>query len=79
MYMAEKLGDVAERWKSRDDLTPRARSMLRIDNDIKGLQGFANRAYTDELGVQKTVIRDLLGGEFPLLRRSAAWHEGGQG
>lgn len=63
MYMAEQLTGLAERWKTRDDLTPRARNMLRIDNDIKGLQSFANRAYTNELGVQKTVLRDLLGGE----------------
>jgi hypothetical protein len=36
--------------------------MLRLDNDIKSLQSFANRAYTNELAIQKTVLRDLLGG-----------------
>lgn len=37
--------------------------MLRLDNDIKSMQNFANRAYTNELSMQKTVLRDLLGGE----------------
>lgn len=36
--------------------------MLRLDNDVKTLQSFANRAYTNELAIQKTVLRDLLGG-----------------
>ena len=36
--------------------------MLRLDNDIKSLQGFANRAYSNEMSVQKTILRDLLGG-----------------
>lgn len=39
--------------------------MLRLDNDIKSLQSFANRAYTNELSIQKTVLRDLLGGTLP--------------
>lgn len=63
MYLSEKLADLAATWKSRADLTPRAQNMLRIDNDIKTLQNFATRAYTNELGVQKTVLRDLLGGK----------------
>lgn len=37
--------------------------MLRLDNDVKSLQSFANRAYTNELSIQKTVVRDLLGGK----------------
>jgi len=37
--------------------------MLRLDNDIKSLQGFANRAYSNEMSVQKTILRDLLGGK----------------
>lgn len=62
MYLSEKLADLASTWKSRGDLTTRAQNMLRIDNDIKSLQNFATRAYTNELGLQKTVLRDLLGG-----------------
>ena len=43
--------------------------MLRLDNDIKSLQAFANRAYTNEIGIQKTVLRDQLGGEQNLIHQ----------
>ncbi|KAM0278127.1 hypothetical protein ACHAQH_005325 [Verticillium albo-atrum] len=69
MYLAERLTEVGETWQARADVTPRARNMLRIDNDIKGLQGFANRAYTGELSTQKTVLRDLVGGEQSLMQQ----------
>ncbi|KAI3547511.1 is centromere binding protein at prophase [Colletotrichum filicis] len=69
MYLSEKLADLASTWKSRGDLTTRAQNMLRIDNDIKSLQNFATRAYTDELGLQKTVLRDLLGGDQSLMQQ----------
>ena len=39
--------------------------MLRLDNDIKSLQGFAARAYSNELTIRKTVLKDLLGGNDP--------------
>lgn len=55
---------MTEAWSARDDLTPRARNMLRTENEINGLQSFANRAYATELSMQKTVVRDLLGGEY---------------
>ncbi|KAK2002710.1 hypothetical protein LX36DRAFT_651975 [Colletotrichum falcatum] len=69
MYLSEKLADLALTWKAREDLTPRAQNMLRIDNDIKSLQNFATRAYTNELGIQKTVLRDLLGGDQSLMQQ----------
>ncbi|OHF02795.1 is centromere binding protein at prophase [Colletotrichum orchidophilum] len=69
MYLSEKLAGLASTWKSREDLTARAQNMLRIDNDIKSLQNFATRAYTNELGVQKTVLRDLLGGDQSLMQQ----------
>ncbi|KAK2029721.1 hypothetical protein LX32DRAFT_638841 [Colletotrichum zoysiae] len=69
MYLSEKLADLALTWKAREDLTTRAQSMLRIDNDIKSLQNFATRAYTNELGIQKTVLRDLLGGDQSLMQQ----------
>ncbi|OLN86977.1 Centromere/kinetochore protein zw10-like protein [Colletotrichum chlorophyti] len=69
MYLSEKLADLATTWKSREDLTTRAQNMLRIDNDIRSLQNFATRAYTNELGVQKTVLRDLLGGDQSLMQQ----------
>lgn len=43
--------------------------MLRLDNDIKALQSFANRAYTSEISTQKTILRDLLGGSQNLLQQ----------
>ncbi|KAK4460703.1 hypothetical protein QBC42DRAFT_347806 [Cladorrhinum samala] len=69
IYLAEKLADFAAAWKSRTDISKRAQSMLRLDNDIKSLQAFANRAYTNEIGIQKTVLRDQLGGEQNLIHQ----------
>ena len=48
----------------RDNISTRAQTMLRLDNDIKSMQSFANRAYSNEMSIQKTVLRDLLGGKF---------------
>ncbi|KAI8714739.1 hypothetical protein NCS52_01194600 [Fusarium sp. LHS14.1] len=69
MYLAERLSEFAEGWKKREDLTPRARNMLRLDNDIKSLQSFANRSYANEMNIQKTVLRDLLGGSSSLMQQ----------
>ncbi|ROW09099.1 hypothetical protein VPNG_05740 [Cytospora leucostoma] len=68
-YLAEKLGDFAAAWKKRDDLSTRAQNSLRLDNDVKTLQSFAARAYGNEMNLQKTVLRDLLGGEQSLLQQ----------
>ncbi|KAK4156341.1 Centromere/kinetochore protein zw10 [Chaetomidium leptoderma] len=68
-YLAEQLAEFAAAWKTRDDISTRAQNMLRLDNDIKSLQSFANRAYTNELSIQKTVLRDLLGGEHNLIHQ----------
>lgn len=62
MYLAEKLSEFSTEWKEREDLSKRAKLMLRTDNDVKSMQAFAHRAYRDEMNTQKTVIRDLLGG-----------------
>ncbi|PON26844.1 hypothetical protein TGAM01_v204345 [Trichoderma gamsii] len=62
MYLAEKLSDFSLTWKQREELTPRARSMLRIDNDVRTLKSFANRSYANEMSLQKTILHDLLGG-----------------
>ncbi|KAI1067259.1 hypothetical protein LB506_004034 [Fusarium annulatum] len=69
MYLAEKLSEFANGWKKREDLTPRARNMLRLDNDIKSLQAFANRSYANEMNIQKTILRDFLGGAQSLLQQ----------
>ncbi|KAL2021459.1 hypothetical protein VTK56DRAFT_7092 [Thermocarpiscus australiensis] len=68
-YLSERLAEFAAAWKTRADISARAQNMLRLDNDIKSLQSFANRAYTNELSIQKTVLRDLLGGEQNLMQQ----------
>ncbi|KAK3325721.1 hypothetical protein B0H66DRAFT_616450 [Apodospora peruviana] len=62
-YLSERLAEFAAAWKVRDDISTRAQNMLRLDNDIKSLQNFANRAYSNEMSMQKTIVRDMLGGE----------------
>lgn len=68
-YLAQRLGEFAAAWKERDDLSPQARTLLRLDSDVKTLQSFAARAYSNEMNLQKTVLRDLLGGEQSLLQQ----------
>ncbi|KAI1759855.1 hypothetical protein GGR53DRAFT_526796 [Hypoxylon sp. FL1150] len=68
-YLAERLTDIAKAWKVREDITPRAIAMLRLDNDIKAVQSFAARAYSSEMSTQRTVIRDLMGGSQNLLQQ----------
>lgn len=70
-YLAERLTDVAAAWKAREDIAPRAITMLRLDNDIKTLQSFAARAYASEMSTQRTILRDLLGGAQNLLQQDA--------
>lgn len=43
--------------------------MLRLDNDVKTLQSFAARAYSNEMNIQKTVLRDMVGGDQSLLQQ----------
>lgn len=69
MFLAQKLSDFASWWKERQDLTPRARGMLRLENDIKSLQRFANRSYASEMNIQRTVLRDLLGGAQSIIQQ----------
>ncbi|PSS00836.1 hypothetical protein BD289DRAFT_402349 [Coniella lustricola] len=65
-YLAEKLTDFTATWKTRDNLTAQAQRSLRLDNDISMLQSFATRAYSNEMSIQKTVLRDLLGGHIKI-------------
>ncbi|PHH79498.1 hypothetical protein CDD80_4609 [Ophiocordyceps camponoti-rufipedis] len=69
MYMAEKLGGIAAAWRQREDLTLRARSMLRLEGEMGTLHSFANRSYGNEMNVQKTVLQDLLGGTQSLMQQ----------
>ncbi|KAK4191618.1 Centromere/kinetochore protein zw10 [Podospora australis] len=71
-YLSEKLSDFASGWKTRTDISKRAQTMLRLDNDVKSLRAFANRAYTNELTLQKSILRDHLGSEQNLLQQDDA-------
>lgn len=75
MYLAERLGEVAAAWTDR--LPPAAASMLRLDAEAAKLQGFATHAYGREMAVQKTVLRDLLGGDQNVLQGSGGGGGGG--
>lgn len=66
MYLAERLSTFSSEWIQRTDLTPRAKTMLNLEEDIKSLQSFANRSYANEMNVQKTILRDLIGGSQSL-------------
>ncbi|TGJ88125.1 hypothetical protein E0Z10_g617 [Xylaria hypoxylon] len=68
-YLSEQLSELAKNWKARDDLVPRAKTMLRLDNDVKALQLFATRAYSSEMTTCRTILRDLLGGSQSLLQQ----------
>lgn len=62
-WLAEKLKEFVNTWNARDDLTPRAYGMVRLDTEIKVLESFGKRAYTNELIAQRTIITDLLNGK----------------
>lgn len=62
MYLAERLSAFSDEWQQRDDVPPRAKGMLQLSSDTRSLQAFANRSYANEMNVQKTVLRDLVGG-----------------
>ncbi|KAG6018198.1 hypothetical protein E4U43_007164 [Claviceps pusilla] len=72
MYMAEQLTKFSETWKEREDLMPRAKTMLRLDNDIKTLHNFANRSYGNEMTIQRTVLQDLLGSSQSIVQQDDA-------
>ena len=63
VWLSEKLKEFSANWKNRDDLPPRAFGMVRLDSEIKILESFGKRAYTNELNAQRTIINDLLGGK----------------
>ncbi|KAI2643176.1 hypothetical protein GGS21DRAFT_2191 [Xylaria nigripes] len=70
-YISEQVAEIASKWQARDDLVPRAKSMLRLDNDVKALQSFAARAYSSEIATQRTILRDLLGGSQSLFQQDS--------
>lgn len=47
----------------REGLPTRAYGMVKLDPEIKILESFGKRAYTNELNAQRTIINDLLAGK----------------
>ncbi|KAI1821847.1 hypothetical protein F4861DRAFT_551303 [Xylaria intraflava] len=68
-YLSEQVAEVVSKWMDRDDLVPRAKTMLRLDNDVTALQSFAARAYSSEMATYRTILRDLLGGSQSLFQQ----------
>lgn len=64
MWLAERLRDFVTSWNLREDLSTRAYGMVKLDSEIKVLESFGKRAYTNELNSQRTIINDLLNGKF---------------
>lgn len=62
IWLGDQLNDFIKAWKARDDLPARTRGLLKLDPEIKVLQSFGRRAYTNELNGQRGVINDLMGG-----------------
>jgi protein transport protein DSL1/ZW10 len=64
LWLAEQLRDFSKDWAIREDLSPRARGKLRLESEVEMLEKFGKRAYGSEMSIQRTILNDLLGGEF---------------
>ncbi|KAL1895782.1 ribosome biogenesis protein ytm1 [Ceratocystis pirilliformis] len=69
LYLAEKLFDFSNKWNARQDISAQAKKMLSLDNEVSSLRTFANRAFTNELNIQKTILRDLMGGAYNVMQQ----------
>ncbi|KAH8804607.1 centromere/kinetochore protein-like protein zw10 [Xylogone sp. PMI_703] len=59
MWLANELKEYNATWTERTNLSA---SLVKLEADIKALDSFSKRAYTNELNDQRTVLKDLLGG-----------------
>jgi len=62
MWLSDQLQDFVQQWKQRKDIPERVYGMIKLESEIKKLKSFGNRAYTNELVAQRTIINDLLAG-----------------
>ncbi|CAK7202365.1 ribosome bioproteinsis protein ytm1 [Sporothrix eucalyptigena] len=78
MYLAERLAELSTTWNEKlsASSSSSSASMLRLDGEVAKLQAFASRAYGREMAVQKTVLRDLLGGDQNVLQGSSSGSRG---
>lgn len=64
MWLSEHFQQFLSDWQNRDDISPRAYTLVKLEPETKVLVSFGKRAYTNELNAQRTIINDLLGGKF---------------
>ena len=69
MWLGDQLKEFASIWQSRENLSPRAYGLLKLDPDIKALDTFGKRAYKAEMNTQRTILIDLLGGAQNFLQQ----------
>ncbi|KAH6694901.1 centromere/kinetochore protein-like protein zw10 [Leptodontidium sp. MPI-SDFR-AT-0119] len=62
MWLSEHFQQFLSDWQNRDDISPRAYTLVKLEPETKVLVSFGKRAYTNELNAQRTIINDLLGG-----------------
>lgn len=62
MWLCDRFKEYAVEWEGRTDLPARAYGKVKLDPEIRALQSFGKRAYTNEMIAQRTVINDLMGG-----------------
>jgi centromere/kinetochore protein ZW10 len=64
MWLSDQLQSYQDEWKQRKDITERNYGRVKLDPEIKTLQSFGKRAYTNELISQRTTLKNFLGGMF---------------
>jgi protein transport protein DSL1/ZW10 len=64
MWLSDRFREYAAEWNSRTDLPPRTYGKVKLGPEIKALQSFGKRAYTNEMISQRTIINDLMGGAY---------------
>lgn len=70
MWLSERFQEFLSAWENRDDISPRAYNLVKLEPETKVLISFGKRAYTNELNAQRTIINDLLNGMMnPLLAK----------
>ncbi|CAG8957033.1 hypothetical protein HYFRA_00012514 [Hymenoscyphus fraxineus] len=62
MWLADQLRQFSKDWAERKDLNDRIYGKLKLDPEIKVLESFGKRAYTNELISQRTALTDFLAG-----------------
>lgn len=62
MWLCDQFREYISYWEARSNLPSRAYGLMKLDPEVKALQSFGKRAYTNEMVAQRTIINDLMGG-----------------